>query len=197
MNREANFTKPTHSRILTKHDDLVAFVNNYNQGSKRRNVSDLKGSFVRAFYSQEIMLGGYSLNDKFPYFYLEIIPPDQLENISQLNADEKFTEITCLWIKKEASNLLRAIIYSQSVIDAVKTKPDYVLGGTFSERYRKIQMRALPRLLYHGKVNVWNKKQVWWVFCGKPTECIARLPYAISGGWTSRMLRIVRSRICC
>jgi len=178
------------SKVLIDRSDLQVFVDNYNQGSKKRKVEDLEGIFVRAFFSGSEMLGGYSINTKSPVFHIDMIPSNHVSTLPLLKEKNlNLTEIRSLWIKSRASNVLRAIVYCRSVLDAAATRPSYIIGGTFTERYRKTQMRALPRLLYFGDVNVWNKKQEWWIFYGKPFECVSRLPYAVIGGWIDRITK--------
>ncbi len=146
---------------------------------------------MRAFFLNDEMVGGYSINTGPRFFHIDMIPVRKLSEDRFLNQNKPtFTEVRSLWIKSRAPNHLRAEIYCRSVIDAAATRPDYILGGTFTEKYRKTQMRALPKLLYHGEVEVWDKTQVWWIFYGKPIECILRLPFAVIGGWLDRRFRV-------
>ena len=175
------------SKVVTEVTELQVFVDGYNRGTTKRSVEDYGGKFVRAFYVGDEMVGGYSLNQEQPFFHIDMIPTEELKSLPIQYSDIKITEIRSLWIKGKAPNLLRATVYCRSVLDAALTRPSYILGGTFTEKFRKVQMRALPNLLYFGDVNVWGRVQKWWIFFGTPFQCVIRLPYAVFGGWTDRV----------
>jgi len=183
------------NKIITTEADLETFVTFYNRGTNRRASDDLKGLFVRAFYINGLMVGGYSINNNTNLFHIGIIPCKERRRLELLDQDPYFAEVQSLWIQSHVPNRVRAEIYCKSVIDAAATKPDYILGGTFQESYRQTQMRALPMLLYSGEVEVWGERQFWWIFYGKPVSCILRLPFAVVGGWLDRRrLSFVRNR---
>lgn len=189
------------TRVLKCEDEIEVFVSEYNRlaGGVRYSSGQLKGLKVRAFYdSMGRIMGGYAVNSTPPYRTLSYVPGDVTIRGVKI---QHTTEVTCaevvaLWINSSATNLLRALLYSRSVIDCYLMSPNYILGGCSLSGARRTQMRVLPNLLWEGNGVPFNKVVYNWVYYSGPLEAVARLPYAIAMGWLdrSRLIRRVTKR---
>jgi hypothetical protein len=150
---------------------------------------------IRVFYdSQQRMIAGYAINNKPPYKTLSYVPDDVCLNGIRVTSSNEivFSEVIALWIKASASNTIRASVYCMSVIDSALLKPDFILGGCSLRGARRTQMRALPKLLWHGTGKPFDKVVHNWVFYATPLQAVLRLPYAVVMGWVDRLPKIHR-----
>ena len=101
------------------------------------------------------MVAGYAVNSQPPYKTLSYVPDDiKLGHVTVKQADNiRFAEIIALWIDQEVGNFLRTRVYVLSIIDCIRQRPDYLLGGCSFEKARRTQMRALPNLLWEGAID--------------------------------------------
>ena len=173
-------------KSITIESEISIFIDGFNRGSSKRNIDELRDYHIRGIYSDGLLLGGYAINIKPPYRYITDIPVEHRANLEILRNNPTIAEVSTLWVRDNAPNYIRAFVYNLSVIDAAIKRPDYVMGASYVDAYRIVQMRALPNLLWSGKAKIQGRERSVFYFYGTPFQCLYRLPYATLLGWYDR-----------
>jgi hypothetical protein len=118
------------------------------------------------------MFAGYAVNQSPPLRYVEWIPESARASAPVISTHERLCEITCIWINGKRGRVSSELIYLHSVIDALWTGADFVLGGTLSSVVYGIQSQSLPRLLYRGPTPYFGRGRVCWIYGGARRDLI-------------------------
>ncbi len=159
-------------RVLLLPTDLHYFRMKYEAASGGKISTDyLEKSFVRGFYNRRgEMIGGYIVNTKPSFRYLEYIPDIEVKKIPLKPNTDRIAEVTCIWIERKKIDLSqRYQIYTQLIADCLKSGADYILGGAVVEKVKNIQFQILNQPLWEG---VSTQSQYQWIYFGKRDELV-------------------------
>jgi hypothetical protein len=153
------------SRILSDDRDLAYFAERFKERGNDVQLNYLKQSQIRAFFdAQGTMFAGYARNIRRPLRYEMWIPEKQRGAIPLLRSRKHLCELTCIWIAGKQGSISSEIIYLYSVIDALLSGADFILGGTLSPVVFGIQTQSLPSMLYSGHTDYFGKRKKCWIY---------------------------------
>jgi hypothetical protein len=164
------------SRILRTETELEQFAGEFQARGNAVSLEYLRQSQVRAFFSGKgKMVAGYVRNTERPLRYEGWIPEEYRSGIPLLSSGRKLCELTCIWIAGREGKISSEKVYLYSVIDAILSGADYVLGGTLSAVVFGIQTQSLPDLLYSGTTEYFGTPRQCWVYCASRGALIGKL----------------------
>ena len=164
------------SRILTTVAELEQFAQQFSSRGNAVSLDYLRYAQVRAFFNaQGTMAAGYARNCYRPLRYEGWIPECHRSSIAVLSSEKKLCELTCIWIAESEGKLSSEKVYLYSVIDALRSGAEYVLGGTLSAVVFGIQTQSLPNLLYSGYTDFFATKKHCWVYGASRGELFRKI----------------------
>ncbi|NRD74238.1 hypothetical protein HQQ94_13525 [Shewanella sp. VB17] len=140
--------------ILAQDAEFETFAEHYKQASGNETSIEYfkRISMVRAFSDQKgEMIGGYTLNSRLPIRYFADIPASVDQPYFMTQGDD-VVEAGGLWINSEVNNFYRGIIYLWSLLDIIKSKKRFIIGGAKHPKVAKLQSIVFPNKLYEGPI---------------------------------------------
>lgn len=171
------------TRILTDPDQLWTFAREYSRlAGHVPSIGYMKRCLVRGFFIHGTLCGGYLLNTRPPFRYLEVIRADERPRLPFPLDD--CCEYACLWKAQDVSRMAASRIYAWAGLDFYWSGKRYLLAGSLQRRIALLQKRALPFLLYRGPVDLQGQKRNAEIYCGTRATFVR----AFFAGLVSRLL---------
>lgn len=161
------------TRLITHNDKLLLkqFVDNYNILSNSRKIflSSLQGRIIRIFQKNNVIVGGYIINDKPKYLYFDYLPQSKIDNFTSQYGTNNIAEITCAWYRRRYFYYLSDFIcfYLTMMSDIHYTKKEYFFGGSFIEKVKKVHMNFATNLIHHGIEKNEDINKEYWIYWGE------------------------------
>jgi hypothetical protein len=187
------------SKILKNECELRIFAEKFKERANDVSLSYLVNSKVRAYFdSKGEMVAGYACNVKRLLRYELWIPEEKRGQIPLFTFKNKLCELTCIWISSREGRISSEMIYLHSVIDALCSGAEYILGGTLSAAVFGIQTQSLPNLLYEGGTHYFGTSRQCWVYYASRWELLYNImtafPYSIIMGVLGKNVYLGKAR---
>ena len=187
------------SKVLTDEQALLYFAQRFKERGNDVQLDYLRQSKVRAFFdAQGNMFAGYACNQQRPLRYEEWIPGEERTAIPLFGSRKKLSELTCIWIAGKQGRISSELIYLRSVIDALASGADFILGGTLSPVVFGIQTQSLPAMVYSGYTGFFGTRKQCWVYGASRWVLIAKVltmfPFNLIKGMLGRSSYLARAK---
>ena len=158
------------SRILQsgEYDRFLEFNKTNNGGPVDKAY--VENATIRVFYNNpDQWVAAYAINTKGKFRYLSVLTDDQSSTLLRRHGIDKqsLVEITLL-IRDQSKpwphKYDRVYYYSMSLLDALATGRQFILGGAVEFKLADAQMEVLDHLLYQGEMNFFGKSTDGWLY---------------------------------
>ena len=175
------------SQILTHATDLQVFARRFGKRGNPVALDYLRRAQVRAFFdARGNMFAGYALNLTHPLRYIDWVPEVSRGHLPVLAKHRQLGELTCIWIYGREGRISSERIYLRAVCDALRSRTEFVLGGTLSSVVYGIQSQLLPRIVYSGPTTHFGEPRHCWIYGATRNElrwrvAVSLVPHLVKG----------------
>lgn len=126
-------------RLLTDERERAAFAASYERvGGFPLALDSMKTAMVTGFYRGGCPIGGYMLNEHFPFRALQDMPETDAQRILDETGNKKPYEITCVWMKPEDRGAHAGTKMWLRIVCAIFARRDqYLIVSTVNESLRR------------------------------------------------------------
>ena len=158
------------SRWLKSEEDLLTFQVEFKQRAGNALGMDyLRGSKVRGYFtSKGEMLAGFVMRTEGPLrYYGWLSAEDRKPRPGDRVLPDDFVEITCIWMKMGRIHpFRRGQIYFESIALAALSGKRALLGGSFVEKVKDLQMRVMSFPYRKVEVESDGESRTLWLYFG-------------------------------
>ncbi|MCX6110412.1 MAG: hypothetical protein NTZ90_12505 [Proteobacteria bacterium] len=158
------------SRWLKSEEDLLAFQVEFKQrAGNALDLDYLRASKVRGYFtSKGEMLAGFVMRTEGPLrYYGWLSAEDRKPRLGDRVKPEDFVEITCIWMKKGRIHPFeRGQIYFESIALAALSGKRALLGGSFVEKVKDLQMLVMSFPYRKVDVESDGERRTLWLYFG-------------------------------
>jgi hypothetical protein len=139
-------------RRLTSDDSLRAFAVAYeSNGGFRTPIEYLQASEVYGCFRDEVMIGGFVINETDNLRALQDMPQEDVDAIRRRFAGRRPYEIMCLWMIPEVrGEPAGTLIWLMSVSHCVRRSRRPLVMSTVHEKIYRLYEHGHPTVLYRG-----------------------------------------------
>ena len=190
------------SRWLKSEADLLTFQVEFKQrAGNALDLDYLRASKVRGYFtSKGEMLAGFVMRTEGPLrYYGWLSAEDRKPRPGDRVMPDDFVEITCIWMKKGRIHPFeRGQIYFESIALAALSGKRALLGGSFVEKVKDLQMRVMSFPYRKVDVESDGEHRTLWLYFGlrelvMPMYIKHMIIYAFQAG--GRHHRNIRGRV--
>lgn len=141
-------------RRLTSDDSLRAFaVAQESNGGFRTPIEYLQASEVYGCFRNEVMVGGFVINETDNLRALEYLPQEDVDAIRRRFAGRRPYEVMCLWMIPEVrGEPAGTLIWLMSISHCVPRSRRPLVMSTVHERVYRLYDHGHPTVLYGGVI---------------------------------------------
>lgn len=158
------------SRILQpgEYDRFLEFNKTNNGGPVDKAY--VASATIRVFYNDpDQWVAAYAINTKGEFRYLSVLTDDQCNTLLRQRKIDKRNLVEITLLSRDERNSWthkydREYYYSMSLLDALATGRQFILGGSVEPKLADAQMEVLDQLLYEGELNFFGKSKYGWLY---------------------------------
>ncbi len=149
----------------------------------------LRQATVVSFQDGDSLIGGFLLNEKAPYRYVDMIPRSHRDtpHVQRHLTEGMAVELICMWLDHASMTPLRRTrIYLSAVLMAVMRRRRWVLAGSVSEQVAALHKNGFRRMVYCGPTT-FPGRPYGEVYAARPHELILNFPHAFASDTFNRL----------
>ena len=135
---------------------------------------------VIGFEEDGKLVGGFLLNEKAPYRYVNMIPDSHNDtpHVRLFLSEGMAVELICMWLDHaRMTPLKRTRIYISAVIMAISRRRRWVLAGSVSEQVAALHKNGFRKMVYFGPT-AFPGEPYGEIYAARPYELILYFPLA-------------------